>query len=74
MDTVQTLELRFMNELNRQVTIRVPNPKPGLTAEEISIVMDTLLANVVFSGNAGFLSKKIDARIVSRSVDTLEVA
>lgn len=74
MESVQTLELRFMNTFNRQVTIRVPNPKANLTATEISGVMDTLLNNLVLAGNAGYIASKIDARIVSRAVNKYEVA
>jgi hypothetical protein len=74
LDPVLTLELRFINELNRQVTIRIPNPKPNLTAQEISNVMDTLLNTPALGGHAMLITSKIDARVVSRAVNVIEVA
>ncbi|WP_059103412.1 DUF2922 domain-containing protein [Shouchella shacheensis] len=67
----QTLELRFRNEDNAIVTIRIPSPKPELTSAEIAEAMDTLIANRIFSGTAAIIQSKMDARIVSREVETI---
>lgn len=69
----QTLELRFKTNLDRAVTIRVDDPVDGLTAQTISAVMDTLIARNVFAGSATTLVSKVDARIVSRAVETMAV-
>ncbi|WP_059106173.1 DUF2922 domain-containing protein [Shouchella shacheensis] len=69
----QTLELRFRTDMGQTVTIRVPEPKPELTAEVIGEAMDVLMATPVFSGNAGLIQTKLDARIVSRAIETIEL-
>ncbi|MCM3762420.1 DUF2922 domain-containing protein [Alkalihalobacillus oceani] len=69
----QTLELRFRNDLGRTIAIRVLNPREDVTAEEISGVMDVLMENNVFAGAVQALEAKIDARIVSRAVETIIV-
>ncbi|GAE36451.1 DUF2922 domain-containing protein [Halalkalibacter akibai] len=71
MEPILTLELRFNNEQNRQVTIRIPNPKTNLTAQEVSAVMDVLLNTPALGGHAMLITSKIDARIVSRGVDVI---
>ncbi|WP_078394541.1 DUF2922 domain-containing protein [Shouchella patagoniensis] len=69
----KTLELRFRTDEGQVITIRVPTPKDDLTQAEISDVMDTILANNVFYGNASMITTKVDARIVTRAVDTIAV-
>lgn len=69
----RTLELRFRNEFGRTVAIRILNPREDLTAEDISGVMDVLMENNVFAGAVQMLEAKVDARIVSRAVETINV-
>ncbi len=67
----KTLELRFRTDEGQVITIRVPTPKDELNQAEISNVMDTILANNVFHGSAALITTKVDARIVTRAVDTI---
>lgn len=69
----KTLELRFQNSESRLVTIRIPSPKEDLTSSEISDVMDTIIATPIFVGNAHELVHKVNARVVSRAVEEIEV-
>lgn len=70
----RTLELRFINELQRLVTVRVPNPKENLTTQEVSTVMDTLIDKNPFTSSAHQLVEKASARIVSRAVEDIAVS
>ncbi|WP_100399739.1 DUF2922 domain-containing protein [Bacillus sp. FJAT-44742] len=65
------LELRFENELGNIVTIALDNPLDNLTEETVSAAMDAVIAGNGFISNGGNLVAKRDARIVSRSVDTI---
>lgn len=68
-----TLELRFRTDEGQLITFRVPAPKDDLTEEEVSQAMDTLLEQNVFYGNASMIASKVDARIVTRAVETIAV-
>lgn len=48
----------------RIATVRVPDPKPDLTAEQVGAAMDTILAKNVFSTTGGDLVAMVDARVV----------
>ena len=63
----QRLDLRFRNAAGRIVTLRVPNPRPDLTAQQVSSVMDTILAKNVFQTSGGDLVAKVDARVLELS-------
>ncbi|WP_240377015.1 DUF2922 domain-containing protein [Bacillus piscicola] len=70
----KTLEMRFVNEEKRIVTIRLPSPKENITSQEVSAAMDELLTHSVFSGSASVLASKEGARIVSRAVDPIPLS
>ncbi|MBC9785740.1 DUF2922 domain-containing protein [Heliobacterium chlorum] len=71
MATKETLELVFTNQLGRDVVLRVRDPKAGLTTEEVTSVMDTIIANNVFTTSGGDLVGKKDVRMVSSNVTDL---
>lgn len=60
----QRLDLRFRNAAGRIATVRVLNPKAGLTAEQVGAAMDTIIAKNVFQTTGGDLVAKVDARVV----------
>ncbi|MBM7839906.1 hypothetical protein JOC54_003186 [Alkalihalobacillus xiaoxiensis] len=68
-----TLELRFRTAEGQLITFRVPQPKSDLTQAQISEAMDILIANNVFFGQAALIATKLDARVVTRAVDTIAV-
>jgi hypothetical protein len=63
----QRLDLRFRNAAGRIATLRVPDPKAGLTAQEVGAVMDAIIAKNVFETGGGDLVAKVDARLVEVS-------
>lgn len=73
MSLSRTLELRFKNEADRTVTVRVADPREDLTAGEIKAAMEAILAADVFSSTGGDLVGLVDARLVSREVTTYDL-
>ncbi|SFE59448.1 DUF2922 domain-containing protein [Alteribacillus iranensis] len=71
--STRNLEMRFQNDENRTVTVRVPNPREDVTAEEISTVMDDILTHNVLSGTAHTIHTKVGARIVSRDIEDIAI-
>ncbi|SDJ10852.1 DUF2922 domain-containing protein [Natribacillus halophilus] len=65
------LQLRFRNEEERMPTITVNNPDEGLESEQLEDVMDQIIDHNVFYTSGGELVEKVDARIVSRSVEPI---
>lgn len=64
----QVLELVFELADGKSLTLSVPNPKAGVTAEEVNAAMQTILtANIFSREGAGMIAKK-SARIVERDV------
>lgn len=70
----RTIELGFNTILNKTHTLRVTGAKAAATAQEISTVMDTLVAKDVFVGNNGSLSSKKSARLVTRQTDDFVIS
>ncbi|MGB9885720.1 MAG: DUF2922 domain-containing protein [Moorellales bacterium] len=63
----QRLDLRFRNAAGRISTVRVPNPKTDLTAQQVGAAMDAIIAKNVFQTTGGDLVAKVDARVVETS-------
>jgi uncharacterized Fe-S cluster-containing radical SAM superfamily protein len=74
MTVERTIELAFNTSLGKTQTVRVTGAKAAATAEEISAVMDTLVAKDVFAGNNGALSGKKSARLVTRQTDDFAIS
>jgi hypothetical protein len=73
MAVVRTLELRFSSAAGTTVTLRVPDPKPDLTAEQVETAMNGIIARDVFSSSGGALTGIAGARIVQRETTDLEL-
>lgn len=67
----RTLEMIFTTDLNKKQTIRVSDAKSTLTAAQINTAMDNIISKNIINGNAGSLTGKAGARIVTR--DTSEI-
>ncbi len=63
--------MRFRNASGSAVTIRVPDPKAGLTAAEVEAAMNTIIARNIFASSGGDLVAIDSARIVERTATTL---
>lgn len=63
-----TLELDFLTELNKTHRLRIYDAKEDLSAEDVVKVMDEIIASNIFSTDAGDLTGKKAARLVTREV------
>jgi len=60
---VMTLEMVFRNESGKTVTITVASPKDTLTGEQVTTVMNDIIAKNIFSTTSGDLNQIVEARI-----------
>ncbi|MBH0228946.1 DUF2922 domain-containing protein [Halobacillus yeomjeoni] len=65
---MKKLELKFLNQEGRVVTLALDEPVEPADAAKISAAMDTVLAANCFSSSGGDLVAKKEARIVERNV------
>jgi hypothetical protein len=65
------LRLTFANTAGSTVSIRLPEPREYLTAEEIEAAMDLVIQKNVFSSAGGDLTGKRDIKIVDTTTDDL---
>lgn len=71
MAVTKTLELRFGTADGRITTLRVPEPKEGLTPAEVQTAMETIIAKNVFTSSGGDFAIVDSARIVERSTTAI---
>lgn len=71
MATTQVLRMVFLNQLNKQVTINLSNPKDTLDAATVQGVMDTVIAKNIFTSTGGDLVSKVSARIIDTTTNEL---
>jgi hypothetical protein len=64
----------FLNQLNKQVTLSLNNPKDTLTAADVQGVMDTVIAKNIFTSTGGELVSKVSARIIDTTTNELFTA
>lgn len=70
----KNLEMIFQSSTGRRSTIRVPNPKDGLTAAEVQTAMENIIAKDVFHVDGASLVNILGARIVTREVADLDIS
>ena len=68
----KVLEMHFRNETGKEVTILVNNPKDGLTAAAVTVVMQNIITKNLFSTTSGDLVQIVSAQL--RSTDVAELA
>ena len=61
----------FQNQLGKNVTIRVRDPKEGLTKAEVDAAMNLILSKNLFTSNGGDLVAIKGSQIVDRNVTVL---
>jgi hypothetical protein len=61
------LEMVFRNQAGYLVTISVIDPRPDITAGEVETVMDTIIAQNIFTSPSGDLVQKVEARVIERT-------
>lgn len=67
----KTLEMVFINEGAKEVTVVVKDPRDGLTLAEVQTVMNTLIAKNVFSTTGGDLVSVKEAQIRQLAITEL---
>lgn len=67
----KTLQMLFINEDGRTVTISLPDPLDTLTALQVTAVMDMIVQKNAFVSTGGALVGSSGARIVSRGVEII---
>lgn len=72
--TQQVLRMVFLNQLNKQVTISLNNPKETLTAAEVQGVMDSVITKNLFTSTGGDLVSKVSARVIDTTTNELFTA
>lgn len=69
-----SLSMTFLTTTNAKATITISGIKEDLTKEQVSGLMDTLIAKNVFSTKSGDLASKSGASITKKQVTKIEVA
>ena len=67
----KVLRMTFNNALGSAVSFTLPEPKAALTAAEIEVVMDQMIAKNIFLTTGGALVSKRDIKIVDTTTDDL---
>jgi hypothetical protein len=67
----KTLELVFITEANKEVTVVVRDPKDGVTLAEAQAVMATIIAKNIFSSTGGDLVSVKEAQIRQLAITEL---
>lgn len=64
----KSLELQFVNQQGKVVRIAIDNPVEPVNAQQVSSVMDTIIAANIFTSSGGDLIGKQGARLLQRNV------
>lgn len=67
------LEMEFLDELEKKFIIRIDSPRINLTEEEVSTAMGEIITQNVFLSGALDLVTANDARIITTTINTLEI-
>lgn len=70
---IQTLELKFLNEDEKVVTLTVDNPTIPVNPSLINQVMDKIVANNIFTSAGGTVVAKQGARLVGKEIIEIEL-
>ncbi|WP_226035123.1 DUF2922 domain-containing protein [Aquibacillus saliphilus] len=70
---MKTLELKFINETDKLVTITLDSPIEPADPVAVEQAMDEIIAQNAFYSSGGDLVSKKSARIVERNVFDIEV-
>lgn len=64
----KSLELQFVNQQGKVVRIAIDNPVEPVNAQQVSSVMDAIIAANIFTSSGGDLIGKQGARLLQRNV------
>ncbi|WP_338025781.1 DUF2922 domain-containing protein [Clostridium rhizosphaerae] len=69
----KSLVMTFLNEEGARANIILPGVNDNISQQEVSVVMDTIIAGNIFSSTGGDLIAKHSAQITERNVTDLSV-
>lgn len=69
----QVLQLTFVNELGKTMTINIQNPKANLTESEVNTAMQTIIDQAVFTKDGLVFNAKKSAKLIDREVTEFDV-
>lgn len=67
------LEMEFKDELGKKFTLSLDEPREDISEIEIKATMDDIVARNVFYTNGGDIVAVAGARIITTTVDELEI-
>ncbi|MDP3058102.1 MAG: DUF2922 domain-containing protein [bacterium] len=67
----KVLQMLFVNEAGKTVTVSIINPKDALTEAQVQATMQTIVTKNVFVTSGGALASASGARVVSRGVESV---
>ncbi|WP_416151325.1 DUF2922 domain-containing protein [Salipaludibacillus sp. HK11] len=67
------LELLFRNEAGGSVTVGIDDPIEPVVASNVSAAMDVIIENNALTSANGDIVEKRGARIVERTVETIDI-
>ena len=67
------LQMVFLTDANEKWTYSVSGVKPSISDENVSAIMDIILANDVFECKKGAIASKYSAKITQRQVTVLDI-
>ncbi|MFG6149099.1 DUF2922 domain-containing protein [Halobacillus sp. B23F22_1] len=70
---MKKLELKFLNEEEKVVTISIDHPVEPVSEADVNAAMEAIIAENCFYSSGGDLIEKKEARIVERNVTAVEL-
>ncbi len=67
------LEMEFLDEANKKFVISIDEPRSDITPEEVSQAMTTIINCNIFNSKMLDLVKANDARIISTTVNKVNI-
>lgn len=68
----KVLEMVFRTAEGKEVVMSLPDPKGGLTADEVNLAMASIVSNNIFDTKTGDLIQTVEARLRVVDVTVLE--
>ena len=68
-----TLTMTFLTETGEKSNISISDVKPGITNDEVQVLMDSIIENNIFENSKGMLVSKYSAQVTERQVTKFTV-
>ncbi len=67
------LTLTFMTEAGKESSLTITGAKESVTSDEANEIMDTIIANDIFTTKSGAYVSKADAKLTERKITEFTV-